>query len=592
MMHRLALPKTLILSTVLLLLTGCQFWQQDLQKKPHVIVITVESLSFEMASCLDDREENDGFSLLCQESLRFTHVYAPSTLSQSSLASLLSGQSSKEHRVFHNGNQFIPPHINTVAEQALQQNYQTHFLSGGPPILAKSGLSQGFELFNDEFLADGGLYRPAGQLFKSALQILKNNQEESQFITLFLADLQFPFVATKSDEGREREKTMLAQRLEVGESLRTFFETLKREKLWDESYIFVLGLNGAPDQVRRGVLWRENLFRENVHVPVFIKTPKSDAIATTELVDQLMGLDDIGHILKQVVATQVKTEHSVKDWLAPSESKKFVEVRSDWGNWWFLRPSLVSLRTYDYLIFPYERLRIYNSIEDRAESEALSPSQIGWQQLRWLDYRLPEVIETKEVALKELPDIYVVLQKIHWNRYSKGSAPGDQIGAGRETPISMAIRNDQMFWQKNWQGLIKSTEKETIMHFVAAKNLGISGKLVTDKPCESYFNSQRKRRGTSRCEDELFLALLDWENSQEDSDDSAAIEKNFMRKLRSYLVYKRLAYANLINELNWDINLQKYYGPSYVELYLNLPNKLALRKKVEDYKISLNGEFL
>lgn len=592
MMQRFAPLRNIILLLSWTLLTSCQFWQQDLQKKPHVIVVAVESLSFEMASCLEDSDDNDGFSTLCQDSLRFTHVYTPSTLSQSSLASLLSGKSSKDHRVFHNGNQFIPPHIQTVAEQALQQGYQTLFLSGGPPILAKSGLAQGFEIFNDEFLSDGGLYRPAHQLFKTAVNTLKQNKEESQFITIFVSDLQFPFLSTKSDEGREREKTLNAQRLEVGESLHTFIQDLKNAKLWDNSYLIVLGLNGAPDQVRRGVLWRENLFRENVHVPVFIKTPKTDPIATTELVDQLMSLEDIGHVLNQLVATQIKTESSVKDWLAPAESRKYIEVRSDWGAWWFSRPSVLSLRTYEYLIFPYERLRIYNSIEDRTESVALSATQIGTQHFKWLDFRMPEVIESKETIAREIPDLYVVLQKVHWNRYSKGSASGDQINEGRGSEVSTAILNDQMVWKKNWQNLMRSSDKDSLIYYVASKNMGNRNRHSTTKACEIYFNFQRKGRGNSRCSDELFLSLLDWENSLEDSEEAVAMEKNFMRKFRTFLINKKLAYANLINELNWDINTLKYYGPSYAELYLNLPEKAALRKKVEGYKISLTGEFL
>lgn len=594
MMHRFAPLKIAILLPILGILTACQFWQQDIQPKPHVIVVAVESLSFEMASCLEELDENDGFAVLCEESLRFTHVYSPSALSQSSLASLLTGKSPKEHRVFHNGRQFIPPYIHTISEQALQHGYGTQFHSGGPPILSKSGLIQGFEIFNDEFLADGGLYRPAQSLFKTALQTLKANKNEPQFLTLFVADLQFPFVATKSNEGREREKTIGAQRQELGESLFSFFQTLKKEKLWDQSYIFVLGLNGAPDQVRRGVLWRENLFRENIHVPVFIKTPSSDSIATTELVDQLMGLDDIGHLLHQVISTQVKTESSVKEWLAPTETKKYIEVRSDWGEWWFQRPPQLSLRTYENLIFPYEKpLRVYNSIEDRTESVALSGGALGVSFLKSvMESRPSEVPLDPQVVPPSWPELYVVLQKIHWNRYSKGSAPGDQIAVGKESSLSQSIQNDQLLGQKNWPTLLKVNDKDSLVSFVASENLGLKPQLLADGVCESQFNIWRKKRGASRCSDELFVSLLDWEGALQNGDEILTAEKNFIRKLRTFLTEKKIAYANLMNELNWDVDAHKYYGPSLTELYLSLPSKAGLRKKIEGYKVSLSSELL
>ena len=54
---------------------------------------------------------------------------------------------------------------------------------------------------------------------------------------------------------------------------------------------------------------------------------------------------------------------------------------------------------------------------------------------------------------------------------------------------------------------------------------------------------------------------------------------------------KQIAYLNLFLELNWDVDTLSMLGPSMTELYLHLPEKAHLKKKVEAYKIPLTVGF-
>jgi len=110
-------------------LSGCELTRDN---QPSVLVIAVEGLSFETVGC--DAEEFEGLKDFCEESVRFSHAYTPSDMSQASMASLLTGLYPFDHGVRHNGDNFLSARFRTLAEGALARHYRTLFVSGGPPI--------------------------------------------------------------------------------------------------------------------------------------------------------------------------------------------------------------------------------------------------------------------------------------------------------------------------------------------------------------------------------------------------------------------------------------------------------------------------
>ncbi|MGE0528868.1 MAG: sulfatase-like hydrolase/transferase, partial [Bdellovibrionales bacterium] len=154
---------------VSVLMSSCDL---NRESRPSVLVIAVEGLGFESLNC-DSVESGDlnleGLRAFCEEAVRFTHAYATSTLAQPNLASLMTGLYPLDHGVRHNGSDFLSARFKTVAEGALTRGYHTSFISGGPPVWRKSGLAQGFEVFDDSIdLAPGLYYRPAEEVFQLA----------------------------------------------------------------------------------------------------------------------------------------------------------------------------------------------------------------------------------------------------------------------------------------------------------------------------------------------------------------------------------------------------------------------------------------
>ena len=200
---------------------GCDFQQKT---QPSVLVVAVEGLSFESISCDSDATNEriiKDLKPFCEESVRFSHAFAPSTMSQATMSSLMTGLYPFDHGVHHNGAEFLPARMHTLAEGALGKGYHTLFVSGGAPIWRKSGLAQGFEIFDDTMdISPGHYYRPSGDVVKVATNWLEHESPNTPFLgVMYLSDLQFPQIATKNDEGEVREKTSDAQLEEVADSL-------------------------------------------------------------------------------------------------------------------------------------------------------------------------------------------------------------------------------------------------------------------------------------------------------------------------------------------------------------------------------------
>lgn len=549
------------------LLTGCERWQGSASQRNRVIVIAIESLNFEMASCLDDSDADDGFDELCQNALRFTHFYSSNPLSQSAMASLLTGLDVQDHKIYSNGNQGIPHTLNTLAERALSLDYRTAFFSGGPPILAKSGLHQGYEEFDDDFLREGRLYRPARENLERAVNWMMDVPKEKALVNIFLSDLQFPFIGTFAPDGKEREKSVTAQKNAVGVALKWFFNELKEKKLWDHSYVVVLGLNGDASNLRKNVLWHDNLFRENIHVPLFIKLPTT--IKTRmDSVDSLVSFADVGQLLELMVTS--KSTLGVENRIArlKNESHPFIETRSDWRSWWFMQPGLFAVRTYDYLVFPMQKMVIYHTLVDKGEITPLSSAQVGKENIRWLTYQGGE---SSESATDINADLFAFLEFLHNERQAKNVGLLSQLSPSFNTlTFSLKVAADKALHNRDTVYLQKYMETSPF-------SLG----------CQKLYNDKKKQKETRHhCKDSLFLALLDWETAL-GGDSFSSLEKNFIRLFRAHIQNKQTAYVNLFLELNWDVNVLEFIGPSLTEIYLSQNEKAHLRKKIEEYRVPL-----
>lgn len=258
------------------------------------LIVAVDRLGvgFNVCPSESDDASGSGFGEICREGVRFTHAFTTSTLSAPAMGSILTGHYPYRNGLRHNGSGelgALSAAAETLAETALQSGYRTLFVSGGAPLLRRTGLHQGFEVFDDNIQPSAQrMHRPAREvteIFQRWLEgrLRLDDRSRSRTVSdpflavLHLADLQAPWNPAPDESGRVRESTVRAQLEEIDETLARLWTYLRRNHLWDSTMIVLVGLQGEASDSRHGEIPALDLHSDMTHVTLLVK----DAISPT-----------------------------------------------------------------------------------------------------------------------------------------------------------------------------------------------------------------------------------------------------------------------------------------------------------------------
>lgn len=593
---------------VLVTLSGCSFTSS---RQPSTLVIMVEQLGFHNISCsenpVDSQKINpwqglSGFQILCNEAVRFTHAFTPSTLSLSAAASILTAKYPHEHGLRNNGNQFLLASQHSVAEAAAYKNYRTSFFSGGPPFFRKSGLNQGFEFFDDNIQVSlHRFYRPAVENIKNFLNWHEQEgSKKSFFSTLYLADLQFEDVPTTNTLGEVREASFASQIESVDEALGTLFIEMKKKKIWETTNLVVVGLNGHGSEDSEE-LRPLNLYGEGSHVSLFMK-PAGDSKKPIGNFDMNVSLVDLGATLFDWIGEKTNEEAesqeqtlkalSLKEYLKakpPSEeSGRMILSESAWSKWRKLGEMRYAIRTGHFLIFNDKILHIFDSLAENTELHNLGAAGLGISSVQSArNYFMNNQLSNFEQLDPELKQKFVLAHDL-W----RGVKPSAELllklsKLSQKYPKDSQLLNWKAIWDlkmDRWKELKTSAKsaQNPIWAFVAARNLKEKAEIPND-PClnliKEYSNANHKYN-VRDCRAEEISELLSWlDESQALSMRQKSME-NFMRLRADKLLFQRIAELNYFVGMNWDVSLAIPKEPLISDLILALPENRKYRQVV------------
>ena len=584
-------------------LSGCLFSGKG---RPSFLIIAVESLDFENVTCDFrgvDQEIKSGLDQLCQESVRFTHAYTPSPLSQATMASILTGKYPFEHGVWHNGEVYLSGKYKTVAEFAYEKNYRTSFFSGGAPIWRKSGLSQGFEKFDDNVpVSIQQIFRPAervGQLFLRWLSPLPAG--DPYFSMLYLADLQFPGYKALDKEGLAIESSRKGRLKALNNFLSHLRAELKRKKRWNNTYVILVGLNGKINSERRGEIRGTNLFSEATQVAMMVKpVQKERDLGVQWKIDANLTLVDLGETLFDLLGRGAPkkeggdSERSVEvvSFREALESPKVtwredrsILIESAWASWRGAGQTRFASRKSQFLLFYDQKLKSYNSLIDRRELQAnLDESPF----LNQIKNTVPELVKDKDLEpWQELPSSLREKLKICQTLWSD-----DQTSNWDEQSLIFLTQkrpwDRQVFgWlamiaieRKDWKLLMTLGKRARVpeWQYVASLHLGTPFTGVLGN-CSKYLmplgNQRWKHPSPQQCHNPLFVSLLDWKHGV--GDQKFRQRDDFFRRYEYYKLDEIISIENYRNGLFWDTAIDIPYEPSLADLYLASPHASKLR---------------
>lgn len=594
-----------------LLLAGCS-WQN--RTGPNTLVIAVENLAFERVSCESDDlsgREYESFRIFCEDGVRFTHAYTTSTLSQAALASVLTGFYPLEHGVRNNGRDFLSARIETVPEVAVARGLHTALFSGGPPILRKSGLSQGFEVFDDHFPVQAlSFYRPAQEVNRVFLNWLDRSiNRENFFAVLYLADLQFPDAPTVSDLGEVRERSQESQVREVAESLTSLIKSMRNRGLWHRTHVILVGLNGASTG-RPSEISPMNLYGENTQVALYLKPARGTIDQGPQwTIDKNISLADVGKSLFEFVGgrapvapikqlPRISLYPLVNQPRADWNDDRMILVESSWGNWRWLSPIRYAARRRQYLYIHDTRPKIYNTLLDRFETNPLPETDPLWTSL---DEGVLSFFNQLELRPWNIHDRILWQKNIGGQKWWSQKSSMVQAHVENLNLADGQVRRwfvERLVQKSDWAGLQKfgDDQKESLFSYVARRNQGQTGRLPGGH-CARLFNQNNLNKRNSNairadlnCGEEMFESLLDAVGSNDKERRERALD-NFLRTFNVYRTEAEIGGANYARYSPWDVSPTLPGGITMSELFLTLPEQKGLRENIKGRRSRENRAF-
>lgn len=595
----------ILLVLILVFSAGCSFQSKG---DRSVILIAVDGLNFDDISCETQSIASEGFGIqkLCNESVRFTHAYTPSTLTQPALTSILTGLFPHDHGVRDNGKNYLKGKHYTASEAALAQGYRTALFSGGMPILRNSGLQQGFEVFNDNIQPKKfAAYRNAQDTFNSFKYWLGSSVGSGNFfVTFFLNDLNFPEEVTKTNSGEIRTKTRTSQLLEISESIGNLLKVLKDKGIYNSTTIILVGTNGHLSTLKAKELPPYSLRSENTRVTLLVKPPqKKRDLSLKWKIDSYISTADLGTTFFDLLGATNHNFEGQNTYIAPTytllpaitdnkfnaQKGRLIPIESAWPKWRARSNIRFALRKQNYLIEYDKTIKVYNSHVDQKDLHALSNTTPFVTELK---------NETESFFRKKGIDPWRSIKNKYYEKYYYGylryKPKPDPASFHNLLQYLSTYRNDKEVssWlaqyylsHGNWPQLKRLAVKvqQGDWLYVANQNLKQKRPGPTSK-CLKSLGKLKTKESLNRkdCKDHDFVLLYTYLKN-----DKRFSAHRFINAFRSSLIAKNLAEQNYANYLVWDLNNLKYIKPSYAELTLNLPwlnqNKKFFKKELRPW---------
>jgi len=582
-----------------------------------MLVIAVDQISVSDISCDDDPSDknNSGIRLICDESVRFTHAFTTSTLSNPAIASILTGLYPYQHGVHANGNFFLTPENQLLSEGLLsEKKIRTSFFSGGAPVWRKSGFHQGFEVFEDNVIPSlRNIHRPFSINADMFLQWVSLLPNQSYFSIIYVPDLAFLNTESVNEWGENRNLTYESQFEEFDQRLFHLFSQMKKMKTWENTTIVFVGLQGRNDEARPTEAINMNLNWETTQVPLLIKPwRRAGEVPNKFKIDQNISLADLGKTLFDLWDLPIKdAKGAFKDTqisfinllqtqnprIAQVDTDRVIPIESGWASWRKIAPLRWAFRKGHYLYLHNKKPLLYNTLTDRMETSPIASSE---DSRVLMDFR-KEISYFEEEEWSPLPRALLKKINLPYMLWAQNTANLQLLGALRELEKFEPGNLELLNWiaasaleGKDWTTLLRAgtSLKNSTMMEVAFKNLNQKWNLVNQDRCLKLLLLREKSPELfKKCDDVTFLDFVYWQKSDTFGLKKENQRSRFIREYRQQLVDQKIARFYLATHQIWDINPEFEFKPSRTDLVLSFSeNQKLLNQIMHESNSNLNSE--
>ena len=217
--------------------------------KPNVLLITIDTLRADRLSCYGSQSpKTPHIDRLAERGVLFDRAFANTSTTLPSHANILLGTTPNYHGVHENLNFIVSKKLLTLAEHLKKSGYRTGAFVGAYPLDSRFGLSQGFDVYDDNYSRIhsanlASLERNAEEVVDSALEWLAGRRSP-WFLWIHCWDPHAPYKPPEPFQSQYEENPYEGEVAYVDSALENLFKRLDEKSLFDSTLVIFTGDHG------------------------------------------------------------------------------------------------------------------------------------------------------------------------------------------------------------------------------------------------------------------------------------------------------------------------------------------------------------
>jgi arylsulfatase A-like enzyme/Flp pilus assembly protein TadD len=248
------------------------------ENRLNVLLITIDTLRADRLSCYSDEHLNTpNIDSLAERGILFTKAFAHTSTTLPSHTNILFGTTPLHHGVHDNSNFIIREEFLSAAEHLKKYDYATAAFIGAFPLDSRFGISQGFDLYDDDYdvrssKTDLGKERKADIVVDRAISWLKE-QNSLWFLWIHCWDPHDPYKPPEPFKTRFSKNPYDGEVAYVDHVLGRLFSYMEENNLFDNSLIIFTGDHGESlgehEEETHGLF----AYNSTIWIPLIISVP-------------------------------------------------------------------------------------------------------------------------------------------------------------------------------------------------------------------------------------------------------------------------------------------------------------------------------
>ena len=219
------------------------------KNKLNILLITIDTLRADRLSCYgSQRPKTPNIDKLAERGVLFSRAFANTSTTLPSHTNILLGVTPNYHGVHENLNFIVSEKLFTLAEHLKNNGYATGAFVGAYPLDSRFGLSQGFDIYDDNYRRVHTknfslLERSAEAVIKAALEWLQGRRSP-WFLWIHCYDPHIPYDPPEPFKTQYKEHLYEGEVAYVDFALGKFLDYMKKNSLFDSTLIIFTGDHG------------------------------------------------------------------------------------------------------------------------------------------------------------------------------------------------------------------------------------------------------------------------------------------------------------------------------------------------------------